>query len=149
MKNRIKRWAVVAGVMASAWVSEATQWVYAPMTVPSALGAVTATPLTNYSGAGIQIPQNVPVVITATIAGNATNVQPVVLGFDVSTDNINFSTTQPFKFTNSQPGVVSGVFTMQLTAAQLAGFQYVKFTYTSEVSATASTNYGVTLAYPQ
>lgn len=150
MKNTIKAIlaaAVIGSVVALTSASHSAGWVYTPMTVPTALSQVTNATLTNYSGPNIPIPQNVPITITAQVFGNVSNVQPCVIGFDGSPDGTNWTTTTPWRFTNSQPGFTNGGFAMQFTAAQLAGIQYLKYSFLSQVSATATTNYGMTAAW--
>lgn len=136
---------VVAGTVVA--TALANNWATFSLSVPPAIAVVTATPLTNNTGTAFLIPAGQPLSLVAQVWGNISNVQPVVIGFDVSPDGVNWSTTQPFKFTNNLPGVTNGGLPIQFTADMLRGYQYLKYTYISAISATAITNYGINGAY--
>lgn len=148
-KTKLKNWLAVSVIGAGmlAFVALANNWAFASLAPAPGLTSVTNAVLTNYAGAAFQVPGNQTLLITAQVYGNVSNVQPATIGWDVTPDGTNWSTTQPYKFTNNLPGVTNGGLPMFFTADMLRGVFAIKPTYFSAVSATAITNYGFTIGY--
>lgn len=133
------------GMLVLAGVALANNWT--TPAIPIGTATVTATVFLNTETPLALGPlANLPFGLYVTTAAQQnTNAQPVVVGFDVSADNITWTTTAPIRVTNTCFGTTNVTTWTPLTADQTRGVQYIRHGYSSVVSATPVTIVGAQL----
>lgn len=134
---------ILAGtaVLGTLFLAKAATWVAGSFNPPVFLQSVTNLTLFTNTGPAVQVVPNTGMTLTVTSAGNSSNAMPMITGWDVSPDGTNWTTTEPFKLTNTLAG--TGVPTtglLQLTPSNLLDVQWIRETYVSTTSQTAVTN---------
>lgn len=150
MKNKIKTWVkravMVAGVvLATVLPAVAGDFAAAPVNIPSftatqpTLLSITNNVSTNQSAVASAVPVGVNglTIVVNTTAAQATNGRPVILGFDITPDGTNWTTSQPWLITNNSFGTTNAGASLTLTADQLRGVKQFRYDFLSAISATA------------
>lgn len=133
VKSKLVAVMVVVGLAVMLELAYAAQFYGGSITGGTSLNAVTNGLTTATNGTRVAVPQNVDLVIQPQVfcwAAN-TNGSPTVLGFNLSTDGTNWSSTYPVLVAVTNAGVNWSYGWSIITRTQLTGAQYIRWDSTS------------------
>lgn len=148
-KNKFKAGLAVVFAMAvmMSTIVLATQHYYVAFNVPTGLASITNTTLRSTAGTAIQLLPNQDLAITCSYSCAGVGTSNTTFGFDVSTDNTNWTTTGAIQgtFTDNGTNTVTGV--IQCQKSNLVGIAWIRFGLLITTHTNAVTVGTITAAY--